>query len=218
MPLYLVRWPDHTGAFVNAANEDQLLDILDEVANPEGCTWSVYRGPFHLEFKLNAEVKDTRTDDQLQRPLGPQDFHIGDVQRICEGDPLTIEIADADTGSEMTNTVLRTIFPALQKVREGADDQGPREEDVRAALRTDLELLVQASWRRHQTKRRPDQDSQIATQMGTDPRLVEYWAKATRAAVEREKPSAPATRKKKATRSKPPSGKKPPPRSPRKRK
>lgn len=35
VPLYLVRWPDLSGAFVNARNEDDLLDILDEISNPE---------------------------------------------------------------------------------------------------------------------------------------------------------------------------------------
>lgn len=45
MPLYLVRWPGLVAAFINAADEDDLQDVLDEAANPEGCTWSEYDGP-----------------------------------------------------------------------------------------------------------------------------------------------------------------------------
>jgi len=217
VPLYLVRWPDHSGAFVNAPNEDELIDILDEVSNPEGCTWSVYRGPLHLEFQLNADVKDTRGDDQLERPLQPQEIHVGDVRRICEGDPLTVTIAATGTGVEMTDAVLRAIFPALQNVRERADGEGPTEDNVRAAVRADLELLVQASWRLHQTKRRPDRGSQIAAQMGTDPRLIEHWTQRVRAAETRPSSPPAGTAKKPTARKKPPSGKKPPSK-PRKRK
>ena len=45
MPVYLVRWPDLSAALVKAGSEDELIGILDEVGNPDGCTWSIYRGP-----------------------------------------------------------------------------------------------------------------------------------------------------------------------------
>ena len=35
MPIYLVRWPDLSAALVKASSEDDLVEILDEVANPE---------------------------------------------------------------------------------------------------------------------------------------------------------------------------------------
>jgi hypothetical protein len=60
MPIYLVRWPDLSAALVKASSEDELVEILDEVANPDGSTWSVYRGPLFLEFSLPVrfDVKD----------------------------------------------------------------------------------------------------------------------------------------------------------------
>ena len=41
MPLYLVRWPDLSASLVSAENDEHLLDILDQVDNPEGCEWSI---------------------------------------------------------------------------------------------------------------------------------------------------------------------------------
>jgi hypothetical protein len=40
MPIYLVRWPDLSAALVKASLEDELVEILDELANPEGSTTS----------------------------------------------------------------------------------------------------------------------------------------------------------------------------------
>jgi hypothetical protein len=56
MPLYVMRCPDLTAALVRAANEDELFEILDQVADPEGCTWAEYEGPLFLEFELAAHV------------------------------------------------------------------------------------------------------------------------------------------------------------------
>ena len=36
MPIYLVRWPDLSASLVRARHEDDLIDTLDQVANPEG--------------------------------------------------------------------------------------------------------------------------------------------------------------------------------------
>jgi len=35
MPIYLVRWPDLSASFVQAEGEAHLLDILDQVGNPD---------------------------------------------------------------------------------------------------------------------------------------------------------------------------------------
>jgi len=39
MPLYLVRWPTLTASLVQADDEDELLDILDQDDDPGGCTY-----------------------------------------------------------------------------------------------------------------------------------------------------------------------------------
>jgi hypothetical protein len=174
VPLYLVRWPDLSAALVKAANEDALLGVLDEIANPEGCTWSVYRGPLFIELKLNAEIEDAG-GERRDRPIRPEDLRIGDVTRICGRDPLTAEIPEySDTAHEMKDAILRGAFPAVHAAldREGETVSEPA---VRAALRDELEVLVRASWRQEQTKRRSDEDSRIAAMLGTSPRLVRSW-------------------------------------------
>jgi hypothetical protein len=213
VPLYLVRWPDLSGAFVNARNEDDLLDILDEISNPEGCTWRVYRGPLHLEFRLNADVEDTRDESRIDRPVEPADLRIGSVGRICAGDPLTFEIPDSDTGCEMIDAILGAAFPALQDVRKKAEGDDLSKEAVIAALRKELDVLVQASWREQQTKRRPDTESRIAAEMGTSPRLVAHWRQRASAAEGHRTPKPPTdggkggTKRKKVSRARPGPGK-----------
>nr|MBA3539360.1 hypothetical protein [Deltaproteobacteria bacterium] len=69
MPLYLVRWPHLTAALASVPNEDALLALLDEIRNPEGCTWSVYRGPLFIEFDLKADVEYVGKEDRDNIPL-----------------------------------------------------------------------------------------------------------------------------------------------------
>jgi hypothetical protein len=49
MPIYLVRWPDLSASLVRAQHEDDLIDTLDQVANPDGCEWAVYKGPLFID-------------------------------------------------------------------------------------------------------------------------------------------------------------------------
>src|SRR6267143_5755859 len=41
MLIYLVRWPDLSASFVQAESEEHLLDVLDQVGNPDDCQWSI---------------------------------------------------------------------------------------------------------------------------------------------------------------------------------
>lgn len=194
MPLYLVRWPGLQAALVSAPNEDKLLEHLDEIANPEGCTWSIYRGPVYLEFALNAHVEIDGLDEPPTRPLQPDDVHIRDVSRICERDLMSVTVPlDADAASEMVETITRKAFPELHAVIDTDRETLPAEE-VRGALRRELDELVKASWQQQQTKRRPDRASQVAATMGTSPGLVERWGKAY-AAQEARKREAPPPKK-----------------------
>ena len=72
MPIYLVRWPDLSAALVKASSEDELVEILDEVANPDGSTWSVYRGPLFLEFSCGS----TRWIAAHRAPRSPHEMAI----------------------------------------------------------------------------------------------------------------------------------------------
>lgn len=173
MPMYLVRWPDLSAALVSASNEDVLVDILDEVANPEGCTWSVYRGPIFIEFQLNAELNVVREEGAADRPLEPRDLRLGDVSGICERDTLTVVIPESDTAADMVAAVTRAAFPSVHAALNAAGEEAS-EADVRAAVEKEVDVLMRASWQQHQTKRRPDEVSRIAAAMGTAPQWVEY--------------------------------------------
>ena len=195
VPLYLVRWPGLVAALITAADEDDLVDILDETANPEGCTWSVYRGPVCIEFTLNAPFEILEKDAPRTRPLQPDQLRIGDVTRICERDPMSAAIpGDSETADKMVDSIIRKAFPAVHTVVDTLRETLP-EGEVRAALHAELDVLVKSSWQHEQTKRRADPDSRIAATMGTSPRLVAHWNKQRAAAEERAR-DAPRPKKK----------------------
>ncbi len=193
MPMYLVRWPGLVAALVTAADEDDLIDILDETSNPEGCTWSVYRGPVYLEFSLNAKVEIAEPNEPRDRPLEPAEVRLGDVDRIRERDVMTAYVPESETADRMVDAITKRAFPALHGVLQPYRESLP-EEEIRGALREELSVLVQASWKHQQTKRRPDQESRIAAAMGTSPRLVAHWTKRA-AEAEAEGRSTPPKKK-----------------------
>lgn len=194
MPLYLVRWPGLVAALVKARDEDELLDILDETANPEGCTWSIFNGPICIEFALNAESEVDGAEAPRDRPLQPEQIRIGDVRRICEHDVMSAYIPEnSETAHRMVSAITRKAFPALHAVNQ-TDVEFLSEPAVRGALLEDLDALVRASWQHQQTKRRDDSVSRTAAMMGTSPRLVAYWTKRALEAEEQRKLSAESTR------------------------
>ncbi len=178
MPMYLVRWPGLVAALVTAADEDDLIDILDETANPEGCTWSLYRGPVYVEFSLNAKVEIAEPDDRKprERPLEPSEVRLDDISRIRAREVMTAYVPEAETADRMVDAITKKAFPALHSVLHPYREALP-DDEIRHALRDELDVLVQASWQHQQTKRRPDLESRIAADMGTSPRLVAHWAK-----------------------------------------
>ena len=204
MAMYLVRWPGLVAALVTAADEDDLIDILDETANPEGCTWSLYRGPVYVEFSLNAKVEIAESDKPRERPLEPSEVGLGDIAPILERDVMSAYVPEAETAARMVDAITKKAFPALHGVLNPYRDALP-EDEIRGALRDELSVLVQTSWKHQQTKRRPDQESRIAATMGTSPRLVAHWAKRA-ADLEARRVTPPKKRppgKKRTSRSKP---------------
>ena len=57
MPVYLCRWSNGDCSFVSAPNRDIAIELLDEVADAEGCPLAVVRD-FMAHFKLedNGEI------------------------------------------------------------------------------------------------------------------------------------------------------------------
>ena len=177
MPIYLVRWPGLVASLVSAHDEDELQDILDEVENPQGCTWSVYRGPLFFELRLNAEFEIDGADERGDRPLRPEQIRVGDVAPLRRRELLTARVPDhSDASDEMVDAVLRTAFPVVHAVLDN-DDEDITDAAVRGAVRVELDKLVQATWQHEQTKRRTDTAGKTAAMMFTSPKLVERWKK-----------------------------------------
>jgi hypothetical protein len=131
MPVYLVRWPDLSAALVKAGSEDELIEILDEVGNPDGCTWSIYRGPLFLELSLHVrfEVKER---DGRAGPIPPEDILVEDVSELHEGAFFEVEIAGADTGFDMSEAIEKRAFPHVFKARHRRDND-PTDDELREA-------------------------------------------------------------------------------------
>ncbi len=63
------------------------MDILDEIANPDGCTWTVYQGPLFLDLELGAsiDVEELEGDREESdaRPLDPSRINIEGVAEMA---------------------------------------------------------------------------------------------------------------------------------------
>ena len=128
MPLYLVRWPDHTTALVQAQDELVLFHVLDQQADPYSAVFVEYTGPVWIEFS------------------GPDREEHGEIKAST---PAT------DNGALMSETIVQMAFPRLAaafeaNVREHQDIEGEvpvlREDAFEAAIGRDV-LEVGEGWR-----------------------------------------------------------------------
>ena len=185
MPIYLVRWPDLSASLVRASSEEELLDILDQVANPEGCEWSVYEGPLFIDFRLPVEwsVRDAGT----REPVVPEQVVIDDVSRMATEpvvETMEVSLADGDDGFDTGAEVIRLAFPeihaAVENLYEG-DEALEREgvlpeADLRKALHRELARLLRSSWRRAQLQKKGDPISSLAREMDLPVALARKFA------------------------------------------
>ena len=190
MPLYLVRWPELSASLVRADDEEQLLFILDQVANSEGCEWSVYEGPLFINFLLPAKwsIQDKNADG----PATPDRIIIDDLN-LMSGKPVTetmqLSFSDSDDGYDAARSILRTAFPSVHKATEkliqNCDDydeleRGIPEAELRNALHAELTRLLKASWRRAQIARKTDVVSELAQDMDIPVALSRTYFEAAR--------------------------------------
>ena len=182
MPIYLVRWPDLTASLVRARDADDLLYILDQVANPEGCEWSVYGEPLFIDFRLPAEwsIRDRRP----VKPVTPDQVVVEDIGPMANEqivDVLDISLAEGDDGQDMGEAVLKKAFPILQAAIEklqSSDEAEAREfilpeADLREALHAELVRMLKASWRKAQVARGTDPASMLAQYTDLPVRLAQ---------------------------------------------
>jgi len=174
MLIYLVRWPDLSASFVQAESEEHLLDVLDQVGNPDDCQWSIYEGPLFIDFRLPVEW--SVQDDHPGTPVTPQQVVIGNVGRIAAGnivEAMQLCLAEGDDGYETGAEVLRLAFPRLHAAIEGSFEQGESpdgeealpEAELRKALHAELEQFFAGSWRRAQLEKKTDTISRVAHEM-----------------------------------------------------
>lgn len=187
MPIYLVRWPELTASLVRARDEDDLLHILDQVANPEGCEWSVYKGPLFIDFELPAtwSVRNQRPGE----PVAPDQVVIEDIgpmagEHILE--TLQLSVPEGDDGYDMGEAILKKAFPVLQAAikefqsnsKAATPDISLPEVDMREALHAEIARMLKASWRKAQIARSTDPASLLAQYMDMPVRLVKRHAEA----------------------------------------
>lgn len=120
MTLYLVKWVDGTSALISAADEEDLVELLDELADPGAASWQEYEGPVWLEFpRIDAGLPD------------------GDV------DPFQLEVgaatvAETDCGGEFERALVDALHPNVAGLRERAISE------ARSITRAELTAAVEA--------------------------------------------------------------------------
>ena len=153
MPLYLVRWPSLQASLVRARDEDELLTTLDEVGDPSGGTYQVYRGPLWVDLALPFKVRDV-TPDKADA-TDPSDFTV-DAESDFEIDHTYLNLrpkqASSETADLTSEKMVQFAFPNFARFLKrrddelgGADehpDEEPYPEALRAALVADLWPLV----------------------------------------------------------------------------
>ena len=185
MPIYIVRWPDLSASLVRAASEEELPLILDQVANPEGCEWSVYKGPLFINFRL--PVQWSIRDERPGRPVAPEQIvieSVGAMASVPVTDALEVELAEGDDGFGTATEILRKAFPAIHAAVEqlwrnggGATGDGVLPEvPLRKAVHAELSRFLGVSWRQAQLEGKTDKVSQLARIMDMPESLVRRHA------------------------------------------
>ena len=202
--IYLVRWPDLSASLVRARDEDDLIDTLDQVGNPEGCEWSVYKGPLFVDFRLPAawRIQDARPGG----PVTPEQVVVDDVGRMAS-EPIVeaMELSLAgDDGCATGTAILRTAFPMLHAAVEKLEESGEElasegvvpEGALREALHGELVRCLQWSWRHAQLSQKTDALSALARQMDLPMALIHKYAELAhgRRAVGKENEPTPGER------------------------
>jgi hypothetical protein len=170
MPLFIVRWPNLSAALVRADDEDDLLEKLDEEGNAEGCRIAEYDGPLFIDFELPVEC-EVDVPDGDAGPIAPEHVQVRSVDGLLERG-MVLREGDCDTGTEMSEAVMRFAFPHVYREWRTGEDQ-PDAERLAHAVKEDALELVRTAWRREHTKRSADPAARLATQMDLPRKLAE---------------------------------------------
>ena len=140
MPLYLVRWPDFSAAFVNARDEDDLVDQLDMLGDPSGCRWKVYRGPLHIELELPIDFERKNAAESATGAVADR-YTVTKVPDELGRSSVEVSIPSTDTTDAMLDEIWRFAFPNLRKATEENGYELTGEQVKQFALQ-DLDVLA----------------------------------------------------------------------------
>jgi hypothetical protein len=161
VPVYLVRWQDLSAALVSAEDERELVATLDELADVEGVTWSVYRGPLWVELEVPVALTFADRRGREGAPLRSSEVRLGDTAELRPG-ALDASAAASETGRAMVEEVYRRAFPRLHRVLYGGGEPGGAA--LRSALEAELRRLVDAHRRLASRSRQPSRAGKRAAQ------------------------------------------------------
>jgi hypothetical protein len=170
MKLYLVRWPNLTVSLIAAKDEAELLDTLDEVADAEGCTWKVYKGPLHLDFKTNIEFEDESKYELT--PFKPS-VKISFSERAFETTHYSFnEDEISDTITNMWDTITKMSFPHLWAYYEKrfatkpeAHDNEMQKQEFEKAVIAELCVFFETQFKSRELQMRNDPEAEFHKQM-----------------------------------------------------
>ena len=164
MPIYLVRWPHLRASLIKARDEDDLQLKIDEVADPGGCRWQVYRGPLWVDFRLPVNLEIHARDNN--EPLAMDEIVLDGVKQMIEdGELYTVSLSGGDATVEMSFQIAKRVFPNFHKVIDRFwEDLSP--DELEEALRSDLKPLLEYDWRLRQLDRRDDSRAAMMKMLG----------------------------------------------------
>lgn len=175
MPLYLVRWPGLRASVVSARDEDHLLDTLDQVADSEGVTWSLYRGPLWIDLDLPVRYRVAAKGHGA--PFGPGEIVVEDVTAMRKHQ-FNYSAPECDHVAEMEESVARKAFPFVHEAFWQHAEE-PSDGEIRTAVAQDLARLGKAAWARASRARRSDEIAKLAEKAGAPVRQIENVLRAT---------------------------------------
>jgi hypothetical protein len=186
MPIYLVRWPDLSASLVKAVDEEELVLLLDDVGNADGCRWSTYDGPLFIDVRLPVEWSP---GEASAGPLEPGQVELGSLGALEHTEveeALELTFAPGEEGLRMAAEIIRQAFPVLHAALERFEAAAERHDtgeaiskaDLRDALHGELVRAQQWSWRRAQLRLRSDPVSQLAADFDMAESLVRRLSEA----------------------------------------
>jgi hypothetical protein len=187
MPLYLVRWPALSASLILAEDEAELMNLLDEVGDPGGCTWEEYQGPLWVDFELPADVLVSHPSDEEDPPPPPpegtrasrrkyrtSELELDGLEALAELPDLTLVPtfpAGSETVLDMHEAIRGQVFPHIHALAEKAAERKQPERPLslralRKAVQDDLQPYIDWLHRQDELDARTDPEAMLLKMLG----------------------------------------------------